>query len=162
LAIRRRIIAEDSDVTVRKTVKGLGTESLPNFCRLARIKCSWNYARLHSGGACAQAQPETWGRRVTCLLGRGGRGAQGLARCSEAGFANRQSLALSRIDWRDRRDSDRWKQVDNLLLAALEQPAAERAEFLSQVWAGDQALEREVRLCRRYGRKRESSWRVRR
>jgi serine/threonine protein kinase/tetratricopeptide (TPR) repeat protein len=41
-------------------------------------------------------------------------------------------------------DSDRWKQVDNLLHAALERPPAERAEFLRQVCAGDQELEREV------------------
>jgi serine/threonine protein kinase/tetratricopeptide (TPR) repeat protein len=42
-------------------------------------------------------------------------------------------------------NSDRWKQVDNLLHAALERPPGERAEFLRQACAGDQALEREVR-----------------
>jgi len=42
-------------------------------------------------------------------------------------------------------DSDRWKQVDNLLHAALEHPTAERAEFLRQACAGDLDLEREVR-----------------
>lgn len=41
-------------------------------------------------------------------------------------------------------DSERWKQVDNLLQAALELPPAGRAEFLKQACAGDQALEREV------------------
>ncbi len=42
-------------------------------------------------------------------------------------------------------DSDRWKQVDNLLHAALERPPARRAEFLRQECAGDRELEREVR-----------------
>ena len=41
-------------------------------------------------------------------------------------------------------DSERWKQIDNLLQAALERPVAERAEFLRHVCAGDDALEREV------------------
>src|SRR6266700_140560 len=42
-------------------------------------------------------------------------------------------------------DSDRWKQVDNLLLSALDRPPGERAEFLRQACAGDEALEWEVR-----------------
>ncbi|HMC62563.1 MAG TPA: protein kinase, partial [Candidatus Solibacter sp.] len=42
-------------------------------------------------------------------------------------------------------DSDRWKQVDSLLQAVLERPPDERAEFLRQASAGDEALEREVR-----------------
>src|SRR5258706_114737 len=42
-------------------------------------------------------------------------------------------------------DSEQWKQVDNLLQVALERPPAERAEFLRQACAGDDALEREVR-----------------
>jgi hypothetical protein len=42
-------------------------------------------------------------------------------------------------------DSERWKQLDNLLQAALERPPAERAEFLRRACAGDEALEREVR-----------------
>jgi eukaryotic-like serine/threonine-protein kinase len=42
-------------------------------------------------------------------------------------------------------DAERWKQVDNLLQAALERPPAERAEFLREACAGDEALEREVR-----------------
>jgi Tol biopolymer transport system component/predicted Ser/Thr protein kinase len=42
-------------------------------------------------------------------------------------------------------DSDRWKQVDNLLQAALERAPSERAEFLRQACSGDEALEREVR-----------------
>ncbi len=42
-------------------------------------------------------------------------------------------------------DSARWKQVDNLLQAALERPPDERAGFLRQACAGDEALEREVR-----------------
>jgi eukaryotic-like serine/threonine-protein kinase len=41
-------------------------------------------------------------------------------------------------------DSNRWKQVDNLLHAALERPPDLRAEFLRQACAGDQELEREV------------------
>jgi predicted Ser/Thr protein kinase len=41
-------------------------------------------------------------------------------------------------------DSERWKQVDHLLQAALERPPAGRAEFLRQACAGDEALEREV------------------
>ena len=42
-------------------------------------------------------------------------------------------------------DSDRWKQVDNLLQAVLERPPDERDEFLRRACAGDEALEREVR-----------------
>jgi eukaryotic-like serine/threonine-protein kinase len=42
-------------------------------------------------------------------------------------------------------DSDRWKQVDSLLQAALERPPAERADFLQKACKGDQALEQEVR-----------------
>ena len=42
-------------------------------------------------------------------------------------------------------DSNRWKQVDNLLQAVLERPPAERDAFLRQACAGDEALEREVR-----------------
>jgi serine/threonine protein kinase len=42
-------------------------------------------------------------------------------------------------------DSDRWKQVDNLLQAALEHPLEERNAFLKRACAGDEALEREVR-----------------
>ena len=42
-------------------------------------------------------------------------------------------------------DSDRWKQVDNLLQAALERPPGELAEFLRLACAGDETLEREVR-----------------
>jgi dienelactone hydrolase/tRNA A-37 threonylcarbamoyl transferase component Bud32 len=39
---------------------------------------------------------------------------------------------------------ERWKRIDDLLQAALERPSAERAEFLRQACAGDEALEREV------------------
>jgi len=42
-------------------------------------------------------------------------------------------------------DSERWQRVDNLLQAALERLPGERAEFLRQACAGDEALEREVR-----------------
>ena len=42
-------------------------------------------------------------------------------------------------------DSERWKQVDNLLQSALERPPDERDAFLRQACAGDEALEREVR-----------------
>src|ERR1035437_8834834 len=42
-------------------------------------------------------------------------------------------------------DSNRWKQVDNLLQSVLERPPAERAGLLRQACAGDEALEREVR-----------------
>ena len=42
-------------------------------------------------------------------------------------------------------DSERWKQVDNLLQAALEQKPEEREAFLRQAGAADPALEREVR-----------------
>jgi serine/threonine protein kinase/tetratricopeptide (TPR) repeat protein len=42
-------------------------------------------------------------------------------------------------------DSDRWKQVDSLLLAVLERPPGEREIFLKRACAGDEALEREVR-----------------
>jgi len=39
---------------------------------------------------------------------------------------------------------ERWKQVDDLLEAALECPAAERASFLDRVCAGDDGLRREL------------------
>src|ERR1035437_3011100 len=42
-------------------------------------------------------------------------------------------------------DSNRWKQVDNLLQAVLERPPGGRDAFLRQACAGDAALEREVR-----------------
>jgi serine/threonine protein kinase/Tol biopolymer transport system component len=42
-------------------------------------------------------------------------------------------------------DSDRWKQVDSLLQAALERPPGERGAFLQKACLGDQALEQEVR-----------------
>src|ERR1039457_3170607 len=42
-------------------------------------------------------------------------------------------------------NSDRWKQIDNLLQAALERPPEERDAFLRHACAGDKALEREVR-----------------
>jgi eukaryotic-like serine/threonine-protein kinase len=42
-------------------------------------------------------------------------------------------------------DSDRWKQVDNLLQLVLERPPEERDAFLRHASTGDEALEREVR-----------------
>src|SRR5215470_5505401 len=42
-------------------------------------------------------------------------------------------------------DSDRWRQVDDLLQLTLERAAEERDTFLRQACAGDEALEREVR-----------------
>ena len=42
-------------------------------------------------------------------------------------------------------DSERWKQVDDLLQAALERPPEEREAFLRQCLRRRQALEREVR-----------------
>jgi len=42
-------------------------------------------------------------------------------------------------------ESDRWKQVDNLVQSVLERPPGEREAFLKQACAGDQALEREAR-----------------
>src|SRR5262245_50645883 len=39
---------------------------------------------------------------------------------------------------------ERWKQVDELLEAALERPAAERASFLDHACAGDEELRREL------------------
>jgi tetratricopeptide (TPR) repeat protein/predicted Ser/Thr protein kinase len=42
-------------------------------------------------------------------------------------------------------DSERWKQVDDLLQSALERLPEERETFLRQACAGDEALEREVR-----------------
>src|SRR5580704_12376196 len=41
--------------------------------------------------------------------------------------------------------SDRWKQVDSLLQAALAHSPAERSDFLRRACAGDEALEAEVR-----------------
>src|SRR5450755_538714 len=42
-------------------------------------------------------------------------------------------------------DSDRWKQVDNLLQLTLERPREERDAFLRRSCEGDEELEREVR-----------------
>jgi serine/threonine protein kinase len=42
-------------------------------------------------------------------------------------------------------DSERWKQIECLLQAAMEHPPEEREAFLRQACAGDAALEREVR-----------------
>ena len=42
-------------------------------------------------------------------------------------------------------DSERWKQIDNLLQSALEHPPEERDAFLRQACAGDEVLEREIR-----------------
>jgi hypothetical protein len=42
-------------------------------------------------------------------------------------------------------DSERWKEIDGLLQAALEHSPEEREAFLRQACAGDAALEREVR-----------------
>ncbi len=42
-------------------------------------------------------------------------------------------------------DSERWKQVDDLLQSVLDRAPEERDAFLRQACAGDQALEREVR-----------------
>ena len=39
---------------------------------------------------------------------------------------------------------ERWRQIDDLLQAALEQPAAERAAYLQRACAGDDALRQEV------------------
>lgn len=39
---------------------------------------------------------------------------------------------------------ERWKQVDDLLEAALECPAPERASFLERACAGDEELRREL------------------
>src|SRR5580658_3265725 len=41
-------------------------------------------------------------------------------------------------------DPEQWKRVDGLLQAALERPPADRAAFLRDACAGDEALEREV------------------
>ena len=41
-------------------------------------------------------------------------------------------------------DSERWKQVDNLLKSALERPPDERDAFLKHACAGAEELEREV------------------
>src|SRR5690349_13666050 len=43
-------------------------------------------------------------------------------------------------------DSDRRQQVESLFHAAFYRPPAERAEFLRQASAGDESLEREVRV----------------
>src|SRR5215831_5340768 len=42
-------------------------------------------------------------------------------------------------------DTDRWKQVDSLLQAALQRPPEDRSDFLRRACAGDAELEWEVR-----------------
>ena len=41
-------------------------------------------------------------------------------------------------------DSDRWKQVDNLLQSALERPPEQREAFLREASSGDEALEKAI------------------
>ena len=41
-------------------------------------------------------------------------------------------------------EPERWKQIDQLLEAALDRPPSQRAAFLNQACAGDAALRREV------------------
>ena len=55
-------------------------------------------------------------------------------------------------------DLDRWKQLDNLLQSVLERPPEERDAFLRQACAGDEPLERRVRLLLSRSRMRNSSW----
>src|SRR6476659_8059282 len=43
-------------------------------------------------------------------------------------------------------DLDHWKQLDNLLQSVLERPLEERDAFLRQACAGDEPLERRVRV----------------
>ena len=43
-------------------------------------------------------------------------------------------------------DLDRWKQLDNLLQSVLERPLEERDAFLRHACAGDEPLERRVRV----------------
>ena len=42
-------------------------------------------------------------------------------------------------------DSERWKQIDNLLQSALQRPAEERDAFLKRACPNDATLEREIR-----------------
>src|ERR1043166_1411099 len=42
-------------------------------------------------------------------------------------------------------DSERWKQVDDVLQAVLDRPPEERETFLRNACAGDEPLERDVR-----------------
>jgi hypothetical protein len=42
-------------------------------------------------------------------------------------------------------NSERWKQVEDLLQSALERPPQEREGFLRQACAGDEQMERQVR-----------------
>src|SRR5690242_16350213 len=42
-------------------------------------------------------------------------------------------------------DSERWKQVDDVLQSVMDRAPEERDAFLRQACAGDEALEREVR-----------------
>jgi hypothetical protein len=44
-------------------------------------------------------------------------------------------------------DLDQWKQLDSLLQSALERPLEERDAFLRQACAGDEPLERRIRIC---------------
>ena len=43
-------------------------------------------------------------------------------------------------------DLDRWKQLDSLLQSVLERPLEERDAFLRRACAGDEPLERRVRV----------------
>ena len=46
-------------------------------------------------------------------------------------------------------DLDRWRQLDRLLQSVLERPPAERDAFLRHACAGDEPLERRVRVLLR-------------
>jgi|SRR5271166_2251558 len=59
-------------------------------------------------------------------------------------------------------DSDRWKQIDNILQAALDQPPGKRADFLQLACKGDEALEIEVRSLLASQEEAGSFWKARR
>jgi len=52
-------------------------------------------------------------------------------------------------------EAERWQQIDTLFQAALARPESERAAFLSQACAGDEALRREVESLLIYAEKTE-------
>ena len=58
-------------------------------------------------------------------------------------------------------DLDRWKQLDSLLQSVLERPPEERDAFLRHACAGDQPLERRVRVLLSAEPGRNISWSAR-
>src|SRR5205814_1750377 len=75
---------------------------------------------------------------------RGCRGRRHLQRDRRTGMARREGLAVPRPRAKFMIDPDAFARLDALLLAALDLPRSERAEFLDAACAGDAQLRRDL------------------